>query len=128
MAESNREKGLKKRAELFGERDSLERIEQLRQFDEGFARLLTDVCFGDVWSRPGLPTKIRSMITVAALITLGRLPELKNHMVGALRAGVTEQELKEIVVHLSQYAGIPAAVQAVRVFNDAQREFQKLER
>lgn len=127
MAESNHEKGMGKRAELFGESKSLKGLERMRQFDEGFARLLTDVCFGDVWSRPGLPTKIRSMITVAALITLGRLPELKSHMMGAMRVGVTEQELKEIVVHLSQYAGMPAAVQAVGVFHDAMEELKKLE-
>ncbi len=66
MTENNHDKGLRKRAELSGERDSLERLEQLRQFDEGFTRLLTDVCSGEVWPRTKLPAKIRSMVTVAA--------------------------------------------------------------
>jgi 4-carboxymuconolactone decarboxylase len=84
------------------------------EWDTGFAALIKDVCFGTVWARPGLPIKTRSMITIAAMIAVGRSEELKAHFLGALNLGITADELKEIVIHLSQYCGIPAAVQAER--------------
>ncbi len=116
MAQDAREKGFSKRAELFGEAQLQRTWDYLNKFDEGFARLVNDQCFGEVWSRPGLPTKTRSMITMAALLVLGRAPELKIHMRGALNVGVTPDEIKELIVHLSQYGGIPVAVEAIRTF------------
>jgi 4-carboxymuconolactone decarboxylase len=116
MAQDAREKGFSKRAELFGEAQLQRTWDYLNKFDEGFARLVNDQCFGEVWSRPGLPTRTRSMITMAALLVLGRAPELKIHMRGALNVGVTPDEIKELIIHLSQYGGIPVAVEAIRTF------------
>jgi 4-carboxymuconolactone decarboxylase len=118
MADSAREKGFKKRAELFGEEHVQRTWEYFNKFDEGWARLLNDTCFGEVWSRPGLPTKTRSMITMAALLVLGRAPELKIHMRAALHVGVTPEEIKELIIHLSQYGGIPVSVEAIRTFRE----------
>ncbi len=117
MADEAWAKGQKKREELFGAEGG-GRLDLIQKFDEGFAKILNNVCFGDVWSRPGLPIKTRSMITMASLIALGRFTQLKGHMKGALHIGITEDEIKEVIVHLSQYAGIPFAVEAIRVFNE----------
>lgn len=117
MANEAWQKGQKKREELFGPEGG-GRFDVIQKFDEGFANILNNVCFGDVWSRPGLPIKTRSMLTMALLIALGRFTQLKGHMKGALHIGVTENEIKEVIVHLSQYAGIPSTVEAIRVFNE----------
>jgi 4-carboxymuconolactone decarboxylase len=74
--------------------------------------------FGYVWGRPGLPTKTRSFITMAALLALGRAPELRIHMRGALNLGITKEEIKELIIHLSQYSGVPTAVEAMRVYRE----------
>ncbi len=74
--------------------------------------------FGAVWGRPGLPIKMRSFITMAALLALGRGPELKIHMRGALNLGISKEEIKELIIHLSQYSGVPTAVEAMRVYRE----------
>jgi alkylhydroperoxidase/carboxymuconolactone decarboxylase family protein YurZ len=70
--------------------------------------------FGTIWSRPGLPIRDRSMVTVAVLAALGHTEELKAHLAGALNAGLTADELVEVLLHVSMYAGVPAAGAALR--------------
>ena len=74
--------------------------------------------FGMIWSRPGLPVRDRSMITVAMLAALGHHEELRAHLAGALNAGVTREELIEAMMQVAVYAGVPAAVGALRVAAD----------
>ena len=74
--------------------------------------------FGDVWSRPGLPVRDRSMITVALLAALGQPEELRSHLAGALNVGITREEIVVILTHVSIYAGVPAAGSAMRVAAD----------
>jgi len=74
--------------------------------------------FGDIWTRPGLPVRDRSMITVAVLAALGQPDELRSHLAGALSAGVSREEIVEILMHVSIYAGVPAAGSALRVAAD----------
>ncbi len=74
--------------------------------------------FGDIWSRPGLPVRDRSMITVALLAGLGQPEELRSHLAGALNVGITRDEIVEILMHVSIYAGVPAAGSAMRVAAD----------
>ncbi len=106
------------RIKLFGE-DSLKMADAfLKNFDEGFDRYLNDCLFGEVWNRPGLEPKIRSFMTVAVLIALGRSQEMRLHMRGALNLGITEEELKEIIVHVGHYAGVPTAIEAIRAFTE----------
>jgi 4-carboxymuconolactone decarboxylase len=77
------------------------------------AELTDDVLFGDVWARPGLSPRDRSLVTVAALIALNRTDQLKSHLGRALTNGVSEAELAEVITHLAFYAGWPCAVDAV---------------
>ena len=77
---------------------------------------LTDtVLFGDVWERPGLSPRDRSLVTVTALVALNRLDQLTFHLPLALRNGVTAEELVEAITHLAFYAGWPNAMGAVGV-------------
>lgn len=118
MANEAAKQGLQVRAQLWGEKQAKSGNEFLREFDEGFATFLNEQLFGTIWARPGLPIKTRSMITLAALMALGRGPELRLHMRGALNLGITQNELKELIIHLSQYSGVPTAVEAIRAFRE----------
>jgi 4-carboxymuconolactone decarboxylase len=77
--------------------------------------LTDDVLFGDVWERTELSKRDRSLITVAALITNGSTEQLKPHLVRANDNGLSEAELKEVIIHLAFYAGWPRAMSAVTV-------------
>ena len=118
MADDLTKKGMEVRTALFGEKAAKAGHEYLSEFDPGFANFLNDQVFGAVWGRPGLPIKIRSFITMAALTALGRGPELKIHMRGALNLGITKEEIKELIIHLSQYSGVPTAAVAMRVYRE----------
>jgi len=84
-------------------------------FTADFQDLLTRHAWGDVWSRPGLDRRTRSCITLAMLATLRQEAELAMHVRGALRNGVTPEEIKEVLLQVAIYAGIPAANRAFEV-------------
>ena len=77
--------------------------------------LITEYCWGTVWTRPQLAPQTRSMLTIAILIARGQEAELKLHIGGALRNGVSQQEIVEAIVHSAIYCGVPAAVGAARI-------------
>jgi 4-carboxymuconolactone decarboxylase len=85
------------------------------------AELTDDVLFGDVWTRPGLSPRDRSLITVAALVALDRKDQLRSHLGRALDNGVTQDELVEAITHLAFYAGWPCAVSAVGALREVAR-------
>jgi 4-carboxymuconolactone decarboxylase len=80
--------------------------------------LTDDVLFGDVWARPELPARDRSLITVASLITSGSTEQLRGHLQRAKDNGLSETELKEVIVHMAFYAGWPKAMSAITVAKD----------
>ena len=84
----------------------------------GLAQLTDDVLFGDVWKRPGLAPRDRSLATVSALIAMNRPDQLRSHLVLAKQNGLTQEELAEAITHLAFYAGWPSAVMAVGVARD----------
>ena len=118
MSEDAAKKGMEVRTKLFGEKAAQDGDAILRNFDEGFATFLNEQLFGTIWNRPGLPIKLRSLLTMTALMALGRGPELRLHMRGALNLGIPVEEIKELIVHVSQYSGVPTAVEAIRAFNE----------
>jgi 4-carboxymuconolactone decarboxylase len=89
------------------------------------AELTDSVLFGDVWARPGLSRRDRSLATVSALIALNRPDQLRSHLALALRNGVTQEELIEAITQLAFYAGWPSAVTAVGVARDVFTERQR---
>jgi 4-carboxymuconolactone decarboxylase len=94
------------------------------EFSQPLQDLVTEYCWGAVWGRDGLPRKTRSMINLAMLAALNRPHELATHIRGALSNGVTQEEIREILLQVGVYAGIPAAVDSFRV---ARAAFAELE-
>jgi len=82
------------------------------------AELTDNVLFGDVWERPGLSKRDRSLVTVSALIAMNRPDQLRSHLVRARENGLTQEELIEAITHLAFYAGWPSAVSAISVAKD----------
>ena len=92
--------------------------ERLGAFTPKLIDLTEGVLFGDVWERPGLSKRDRSLITVATLLALGREKQLDGHLARALQNGVTKEEISELITHLAFYAGWPAAMTAALVAKD----------
>ena len=90
-------------------------ITTLKEIVPHLADLTTEVLFGDVWERPGLSKRDRSLITVAALTALYRTDQLRSHIRRALDNGVTKEEIGELITHLAFYGGWPTAVNAAQV-------------
>jgi 4-carboxymuconolactone decarboxylase len=83
-----------------------------------FRRMTMEHLFGDVWSRPGLALEERSMITLAALMVLGREAELRVHLRGARNLGIPRAKIEEILIHLAHYGGWPVAASGFRVLDE----------
>jgi len=83
---------------------------------------VTRICFGEVWSRPGLSPKIRSMLTIAMLVGQSRPDQLQNHIKGAIGNGVSKEEIREILLHAMLYVGLPAASDSWRQATAALKE------
>jgi len=93
------------------------------EFRQPFDDLVHAYCFGEVWSRPGLSRKIRSMLTVALLTGLSRPNQLKVHVKAAIANGVTKEEIREVIMHAAVYCGIPAGADS---FQHATAALQEL--
>lgn len=109
------EKGLAIRKEVLGEEYVNNSIKNATDFNKELQELVTAYCWGSVWGREGLPKATRSIINIAMLTALNRPHELKLHVQGALNNGVTEEEIKEILLQTAIYCGVPAALDAFRV-------------
>ncbi|ORA82872.1 carboxymuconolactone decarboxylase family protein [Mycobacterium malmoense] len=90
----------------------------LGSFAPKLVELTDETLFGDIWNRPDLATRDRSLVTVAALIALGRADQLRFHLNRAIENGVTVEELIEVVTHLAFYAGWPAAMSAIGIVRE----------
>ncbi len=108
------DRGLKLRQQVMGQAYVDRALSGVTGFSEAIQDHITTKAWGDVWQRPGLDLKTRSLITVAILTALGKQHELKGHVRGALNNGVTPQELQELLLHAAVYCGIPTAVDAFR--------------
>lgn len=93
-------------------------------FDADFQRLITEVAWGSVWSRPGLNRKTRHLLTIAMLAALGNHEELAMHIRATRNTGVTREEVKEVLLQVTVYAGIPAANAAVAI---AKRVYEEMD-
>jgi 4-carboxymuconolactone decarboxylase len=97
-------------------------IANASEFMVAFQKLVTEYCWGEVWTRPGLSRKQRSMLNLAMLTALNRPNELRLHLRGALTNGVSRDEIKEILLQACIYAGIPAGLDAFKVAEEVFRE------
>ena len=114
--------GLKTRREVLGAEWVDKAMAGVDDFNREFTELLNTYCWNDVWNRPGLPRKMRSVLNLGMLVALGKEHELKLHIRGALTNGLTKDEIKEVLLQTAIYCGVPAAVVAFRcareVFKD----------
>ena len=108
------EKGLATRKQVMGEDFVANAFANATEFTMPMQEYITRNAWGDVWQRPGLDMKTRSLVTLALLAALGKQHELKGHVRGALNNGATAQEIQEVLLHTSIYCGVPTAVDAFR--------------
>lgn len=116
------DKGLAIRREVLGADYVDNAIKSADDFNRPLQELVTEYCWGAVWGRPGLPKKTRSMLNLAMLSILNRPHEFKLHVKGALKNGVTREEIVEILLQVGCYAGVPVAVDAFRNAREAFKE------
>jgi 4-carboxymuconolactone decarboxylase len=109
------DKGLEIRNQVMGKSYTDAAFALTDPLDQDVQRLLTEFGYGAVWGRPGLPIKTRSLITVALLASLNRPEELRHHIRGALRLGLSRAEVFEALIHILPYAGAPAMQGGLRV-------------
>ena len=106
--------GLATRKQVMGEDFVARAFDGVTAFTAPLQEHITRNAWGDVWQRPGLDLKTRSLVTVAMLTALGKQNELKGHVRGALNNGATVQEIQEVLLHATVYCGVPSAVEAFR--------------
>jgi 3-oxoadipate enol-lactonase/4-carboxymuconolactone decarboxylase len=109
---------MKVRREVLGDEHVEAAVERTSELTADFQDLITRYAWGEIWSRPGLDRRTRSAITLTALVALGRFDELPMHLRGALRNGLTEEEIKEVLLQSAIYCGVPAANTAFAVAQD----------
>jgi len=120
--EQRYQQGLKVRTEVLGEKHVGRSLENLNDFNQDFQNFISRFAWGEVWSREGLPRHTRSLVTIAILLALGREDELRMHLRACFNNGVTKNELKELILHSSLYAGLPAANAAMHLAEEVFKE------
>ena len=119
------ERGLEIRKSVLGAEFVEKSIANADDFTMPLQRLVTEYCWGACWGREELPKKMRSLLNLAMLSCRGRNHELKMHVKGALRNGVTKEEIREVFLQVAIYGGVPAGVDSFRVAREAFAEFEK---
>ncbi|CAK14863.1 carboxymuconolactone decarboxylase family protein [Pseudomonas entomophila] len=112
-------KGLQIRTQVLGEDYVTRSIQNADDFTKPLQDLVTEYCWGHVWGRDGLSLKERSMINLAMISALNRPHELKLHIRGALRNGLSREQIREILLQVGIYCGVPAAVDSFRLAREA---------
>jgi len=108
--------GMSIRRDMFGPANADQVLEKATDFNRPLQELVTRYCFGEVWTRSLLDRRTRSMLTMALLVALNKPNQLKGHVRGAIKNGVTKDEIREVLLHSMIYAGVPAGVDS---FNHA---------
>ncbi len=116
--------GMTVRRQVLGDEHVDRAVERTTEFTADFQSMVQRWPWGEIWTRPGLDRRTRSCITLAALMALGHYEELAMHVRAALRNGVTSEEIKEVLLHVSVYAGVPAGNRAFAAAQDALAEVE----
>jgi 4-carboxymuconolactone decarboxylase len=125
MKDSAYEAGLAVRRRILGDAHVNRSLENATAFDEEFQELITRHAWGDIWARPGLDHRTRSLVTIALLAAGGSHEELKLHVRATRNTGATLDEVKEILLQVAVYAGVPAANSAFRIAKSTFEEMAK---
>ncbi|MBU3725019.1 MAG: 4-carboxymuconolactone decarboxylase [Burkholderiaceae bacterium] len=116
------QRGLNTRRDVLGKDYVDQSIKNADDFNLPMQELVTEYCWDRVWNRPGLDRKTRSMLNIAMLTALNRPHELRLHVKGAIRNGVTKDEIREILLQTAIYCGVPAAIDGFRTAKEALAE------
>jgi len=117
--------GLAVRRDVLGAEYVDKSVAAADDFTAPFQKLLTEWCWGDTWTRPGLDLKTRSMLNLAMLTALNRPHEIKLHVRGALNNGLTVEQIREVLLHTMVYCGVPAALDAFKAAKEVIDEAAK---
>jgi 4-carboxymuconolactone decarboxylase len=125
LSEDLFDKGMALRKSVLGA-EHVDRAEAGKtEFDADYQRYITENAWGTIWTRPGLDKKTRHMLTIAMLAALGKHDELAMHIRATRNTGVTPEELKEVLLHVSVYAGVPAANSAFAIAKRVYKESEE---
>jgi 4-carboxymuconolactone decarboxylase len=122
VPDDQHERGMKVRREVLGDEHVDKAIEGTSDFTADFQDLITRYAWGEIWTRPGLDRRTRSAITLTALIAIGRFDELAMHVRAARRNGLSDDEIKEVLLQAAVYCGVPAANRAFAVASEVLEE------
>ena len=109
------ERGVELRRRIFGNETVDKRMNALGEFGEPLQNIVNAYCYGDIWSRPGLPLRTKSLAVLAITAAINRPQEFRLHMQGALANGCTPEEIREVLLLVAIYCGVPAANEAHRI-------------
>lgn len=115
------QQGLKNRKEVLGAAHVERSVASADDFTADFQKLVTEWCWGELWSRPGLDRRTRSIINLAMLTALNRPNEVRLHVLGALNNGLSVDEIKEVLLQTAIYCGVPAALDSMKVASEVFR-------
>jgi 4-carboxymuconolactone decarboxylase len=115
MDKKMHDKGLEVRKAVLGEAYVNNALKNVDDFNRPFQEMLNEYCWGMVWGREELPRKTRSMLNIAMIAILNRQHEFRAHLKGALTNGVSREEIREILMQVAIYGGMPAAVDSFRI-------------
>lgn len=116
------ERGLQVRREVLGAEYVDAAIKNADAFNMPMQELVTQYCWGEVWNRPGLDRRTRSLLNLAMITALNRPHELKLHVRGAINNGLSKEEISEVFVQCAIYCGVPAAIDSFRTAKEVLKE------
>ncbi|WP_142826903.1 4-carboxymuconolactone decarboxylase [Planococcus soli] len=119
------EQGLQIRRSVLGAEYVDKSIQNATDFNMPMQELVTEYCWGEVWARPGLSKKTRSMLNLAMITALNRPHELKLHVRGAINNGLTRDDIQEVFLQTAIYCGVPAAIDSFRTAKEVFDEMDK---
>ena len=122
MNKESFDKGLKTRREVLGAEYVDASIANADDFNRPMQELVTEYCWNEIWNRPGLDRKTRSIMNLCMITALNRPHELKLHVRGAINNGLTKDEIKEVFLQAAIYCGVPAAIDSFRNANEVFKE------
>ena len=125
MDKATFEKGLEIRKSVLGADFVEKSFASADEFNKPFQEFVTEYCWGACWGREVLSKKTRSMLNLAMISALNRPHELKVHVAGALRNGVSREEIREVLLQVAIYCGVPAAVDAFRIAREVFTEIDR---
>lgn len=118
------ERGLQTRREVLGDKYVDASLDSANEYNWPMQELVTEYCWDEIWNRPGLSRKYRSILNIGMIAVLGRSSELKMHVRGAINNGITKEELREIFLQITIYCGVPTGIESFRIAQDVFNEME----